>query len=95
MSVDFCLLFAFRALVIIVVIHQLVLFCQHDVVTHGPVWHYPSEVGHFHYLMDEHISEYSGLEAFCISVYSSLHIGAYPHSQRALDLPQVSFTFFI
>ena len=28
--------------------------------------------------MDEHISEYSSFEAFCISVCSSLHIRAYP-----------------
>ena len=45
---------------------------------HGPIWHYLFEVGHFHYMMDEHISEYSSFEAFCISVCSSLHTGAYP-----------------
>ena len=73
-----CLLFAFWAQIIIVVIHQLVLFCQHGVMIHGPVWHYLSEVGHFHHMMDEHILEYSGLEAFCISVCSSSHTGAYP-----------------
>ena len=59
-------------------IHQLVLFCQHGVTTHGPIWLYLFEVGHFHYMMDEHISEYSSFEAFCISVCSSLHTGAYP-----------------
>ena len=81
MSVVFCLLFSFWALVvIIVIIHQLVLFCQHGVTIHGPIWHYPSEVGHFHYMMDEHISKYSSFEAFCISVCSSLHTGAYPFS---------------
>ena len=52
----------------------------------GPVWHHLSEVGHFHYMMDEHISEYSSFEAFCISVCSSLHTGAYPLSPRAPDL---------
>ena len=45
---------------------------------HGLVWHYLYEVGHFHYMMDEHILEYSGLEAFFISVYSSSHTRAYP-----------------
>ena len=50
-----CLLFVFWAQIIIVVIHQLVLFCQHGVTIHGPVWHYLSEVGHFHHMMDEHI----------------------------------------
>ena len=59
-------------------IHQLVLFCQHGVTMHGPIWHYLFEVGHFHYMMDEHISEYSSFEAFCISVCSSSHTGAYP-----------------
>ena len=54
------------------------MFCQHGVTIHGPIWHYLSEVGLFHYMIDEHISEYSSLEAFCISVCSSLHIGAYP-----------------
>ena len=73
-----CLLLAFWALVIIVFIHQLVLFCQHGITIHGPVWHYLFEVRHFHYMMDEHISEYSSFEAFCISVCSSLHAGAYP-----------------
>ena len=48
---------------------------------HGPIWHYLFEVGHFHYMMDEHISEYSSFEAFCISVCSSLHTGAYPLSE--------------
>ena len=64
----FCLLFAFWALIIIVVIHQLVLFCQHGVTIHGPVWHYLSEVGHFHCMMDEHISEYSSFETLYILV---------------------------
>nr|CAN65327.1 hypothetical protein VITISV_005051 [Vitis vinifera] len=31
--------------------------------------------------MDEHISKYSSFEAFCISVCSSLHTGAYPISE--------------
>ena len=90
-----CLLFAFWALIIIIIIHQLVLFCQHGVTIHGPVWLYLSEVRHFHCMMDEHISEYSGLEAFGISVCSSLHTGAYPPSLGLPDLPQVSFTFLI
>ena len=64
--------------IIIVVIHQLVLFCRHDVTIHGLIWHYLFEVGHFRYMMDEHISEYSSFEAFCISVCSSSHTGAYP-----------------
>ena len=75
-----CLLFAFWALIIIVVIHQLVLFCQHGVTIHGPVWHYLSEVGHFHYMMGEQILEYSSFETLCISVYSLSHPRAYPPS---------------
>ena len=31
--------------------------------------------------MDEHISEYSSFDAFCFSVCSSLHTGAYPISE--------------
>ena len=37
-----CLLLEFWALVIIILIHQLVLFCQHGVTIHGPDWHYLS-----------------------------------------------------
>ena len=76
----FCLLFAFGALIIIVVIHQLVLFCQHGVMIHGPVWHYLSEVGHFHYMTDEHISGYNSFETLCISVCSLSHTRPYPPS---------------
>ena len=76
-----CLFFAFRALVIIVFIRQSFLFSQHGITIHSPVWHYLFEVGHFHYMMDEHISEYSSFEAFCFSVCSSLHTGAYPISE--------------
>ena len=81
LSVDLLALFILALVIIIVVIHQLVLFCQHGVMTHGPIWLYLFEVGHFHYMMDEHISEYSSFEAFCISVCSSLHTGAYPISE--------------
>ncbi|XP_034683290.1 BURP domain protein RD22-like [Vitis riparia] len=35
---------------------------------HGPIWHYLFEVGHFRYLMDELISEYSSFETLYISV---------------------------
>ena len=82
-----CLLFAFWALTIIVVIHQLVLFCHHGVTIHGPVWHYLSEVGHFHYMIDEHISKYSSLEAFCIYVCSLLHTRAYAPYPGSSNLP--------
>ena len=51
-----CLFFAFRALVIIVFICQSFVFSQHGITIHSPVWHYLFEVGHFHYMMDEHIS---------------------------------------
>ena len=51
-----CLFFAFRALIIIVFIRQSFLFSQHGITIHSPVWHYLFEVGHFHYMMDEHIS---------------------------------------
>ena len=70
------------------------MFCQHGVTIHGLVWHYLSEIGHFHYMMDEHISEYNSFEAFCISVCSSLHTRAYPPSLRASGLPQAAFTFW-
>ena len=73
-----CLFFVFWALVIIVFIYQLVLFCQHGIMIHGPIWHYPFEVGHFHYMMDENISEYSIFEAFYISICPPLHTGVYP-----------------
>ena len=36
--------------------------------------------------MDEHISEHSSFEAFCISVHSPLHTRAYIPSPRAPDL---------
>ena len=38
------------------------------VTIHGPVWLYLFEVGHFHCMMDEHISEYSSFETLYISV---------------------------
>ena len=47
---------------------------------HGPILHYLFKVGHFHYMMDEHISEYSSFEAFCIHVYSPLHARVDFHS---------------
>ena len=81
----FCLLFAFWALIIIVVIHQLVLFCQHGVTIHGPVWHYLFEVGHFHYMMDEHISEYNSFETH-FYLFSIAYWGI-PTSPKASDLP--------
>ena len=50
---------------------------MHGITIHGPVWHYLFEVRHFHYMKDEHILEHSNLWAFCISVCSSSHAGAY------------------
>ena len=81
-----CLHFAFWALIIIVVIHKFVLFCQRCVTICGPIWHYLYEVGHFHYMMIEHISEYSSFVSFHSSVCSPLHTGAYPQSFRSSDL---------
>ena len=93
LSVDLLALFILALVIIIVVIHQLVLFCRHDVTIHGLVWHYLFKVGHFHYMMDEHISEYSSFEAFCISVCSSSHTGAYPLSESIG--PSVGFIHFL
>ena len=76
-------------------IHQLVLFCQHGITIHGPVWYYPFEVGHFHYMMDEHISECSSFVTFHISVCSLSYTRAYPHSLGSSDISQASFTFLI
>ena len=53
---------------------------------HGHIWHYLFEVRHFHYMTNEHISEYSSSETFCISVCSSLYVRAITHSLRAPDL---------
>ena len=58
---------------------------------HGPVWHYLLEVGHFHYMMDEHISEYSSFEAH-LCLFSVTYWGI-PPSLGSFNLPQVSFTF--
>ena len=74
-----CLFFAFRALVIIVFIRQSFLFSQHGITIHSPVWHYLFEVGHFHYMMDEHISEYSSFETFCILCLFIITYWGIPH----------------
>ena len=88
-----CLLFAFWALIIIVIIHQLVLLCQYGVTIHGPIWHYLYEVGHFHCMMDEHILEHSSFGAFCISVCSLSHAGAYLVLREHQPFNKLSFTF--
>ena len=66
-------------------IRQLVLFCQHGVTMHGPIWHYLFEVGHFHYMMDEHISEYNSFETH-FYLFSIAYWGI-PTSPKASDLP--------
>ena len=89
-----CLLFAFWALVIIVFIHQLVLFCQHGIMIHGLIWHYLFEVRHFHYIMDERISKYNSFEAFVSLFVHCYMLGCTPFSESTRPFSRLSFTFW-
>ena len=60
---------------------------------HGPVWHYLFEVGHFHYMIDEHILEHSSFETLCIPVCSPSHTRAYPPSLGSSNLSKASLSF--
>ena len=51
------------------------------------------KVGHFHCMMDEHILEHSSFGAFCISVCSLSHAGAYLVLREHQPFSELSFTF--
>ena len=85
-----CLHFAFRALVIILFIHQLVLFCQHGITIHGPVWHFLFEVRLFDCMIVEHIPKYSSLDGMSFhSLFTITYWGITP-SLSSSDLSHAS-----